>query len=440
MEAGQLAEMQFRSCLARRQRLLTSPQAEWARLAVEHQTGTEALLRAWASFDVPAGLPPGAIPLGVKDVIDARGFPTRAGSRSRNESAAADADAEVVRRLRARGIVPVGKTATTEFAYLDPAATTNPFSSAHTPGGSSSGSAAAVGAGVVPLALGTQTAGSVCRPAAFCGTYAFKPGTGATPPPGVVPFAPTFDTVGIFGLDPELVASASLAMLGMERAISPQPRASLAIGVLEDEYYLDISEDCRAAFESACRALRDDGHNLVAVRLGWQFELLRQEHRCVMQHEAWSDHHALLEDEPAPLLGPHWRAALEAGRALDRRRVESARESLTRAKRVALEAIAGLDFVVMPPARSTAPAGIASTGDAGLIVPWTFIGSPLAVLPVGLSGVTGLPTAVMLAGHPGHDPAAILGLRQVADVLRARGLVIDNVAEWPRHRAVLEAA
>jgi Asp-tRNA(Asn)/Glu-tRNA(Gln) amidotransferase A subunit family amidase len=140
------------------------------------------------------------IPIAIKDVIDVVGLPTRAGSRTREHIAPSASDATIVARLRTAGAIVVGKAHTTEFAYFDgPPPTRNPHDLARTPGGSSSGPAAVVAAGMVPLSIGTQTAGSVCRPAAYCGIAAFKPSTLAWPTFGVVPFAPSFDTVGVFG-------------------------------------------------------------------------------------------------------------------------------------------------------------------------------------------------------------------------------------------------
>jgi aspartyl-tRNA(Asn)/glutamyl-tRNA(Gln) amidotransferase subunit A len=416
---------QARACLARRRKLLDTPRAELMQTAREHHAATERVLRAWAAFDVPPDATAG-IPLGVKDVIDAKGFPTRAGSQARRESPEMRVDADVVSRLARMGVRTVGKTVTTEFAYLDAGPTTNPFSQLHTPGGSSSGSAAAVGAGVVPLALGTQTAGSVCRPAAYCGTYAFKPSTGRTPSSGVVPFAPSFDTVGVFGLDPALVAEAGACMLGIAEPPLRSAQTKLRIGYLEDEYYLDIAPECAAALDDVTKLLAGAGHELVPLRLGWQFELLRAEHRCVMHHEAWVNHGALL-DGKAGLLGPHWRNALEAGRSFGAARVASARECLQRAKDYAQRIMEAVDFVLVPPVRSVAPAGIGSTGDAGLIVPWTFIGSPLAVVPTGLTA-QGMPLAVMLAGKPGADADAILAFRHICNLLQANDRCVDRAS------------
>src|SRR5260370_24876639 len=185
---------------------------------------TEPNLRAWQQVDYVGALaaakalsespdkypngPLRGITLGIKDVIDVAGFPTKAGSNARAGAPSATADATVVERLRRAGCIILGKVKTTEFAFTDPCDTVNPTNPRHTPGGSSSGSAAAIAVGSAELTLGTQTVGSVCRPAAYCGVAAFKPSTGSTPAAGVTPLAPSFDTVGFFPNDIPLALAA----------------------------------------------------------------------------------------------------------------------------------------------------------------------------------------------------------------------------------------
>lgn len=435
MGGGRLAEPfseHVRACLDRRRQLRERPAGEWAAWALAAHAATEADLHGWVGFDQqalaappPSPGPLAGIPVAVKDVIDVAGLPTRAGSRSRADAAPAAHDAEVVRRLREQGAVICGKTATTEFAYLDPSAATNPFNPAHTPGGSSSGSAAVVGAGVVPLALGTQTAGSVCRPAAWCGAYAFKPSTGRTPLRGVEPFAPTFDTVGVFGLDLPLVVRAALATLGEAGPppAGPEDNGPLSIAWLEDTYFTDISADCRAQVDRALALLRAAGYRVRAARTGLDFEHLRNLHRSVMQFEAHA-HHGHLLDTRAELLGPQWRGALQAGAAIGAAQAAAARQALDAARQRIETAVGDADLALGSPVRTEAPAGIGSTGDAGLIIPWTYAGVPLAVLPTGLTAA-GLPLAVMLAGRRGQDSKAARDALAVSRILRDGGLAID---------------
>jgi aspartyl-tRNA(Asn)/glutamyl-tRNA(Gln) amidotransferase subunit A len=368
-------------------------------------------------------------PFGVKDVIDVAGFPTRAGSRALEHAPICRQDALAVSRLRAMGLVPIGKTVTTEFAYVDPAETGNPFDHRRTPGGSSSGSAAAVGAGQVPLALGTQTAGSVCRPAAFCGTYAFKPSTGRTPAEGLTPFAPSFDTIGTMGLRLDWTIAAALTILGDDiaagRSLVPSPTASpLRIGICSDSYFTAIAQGAQAELDRGASILAEAGHSIHPIRIGLEFPTLRIVHRRIMQHEAHRAHGALLSSRP-DLLGPAWRGALIEGSRIADLDYRADLLLIAQARRTILEAIDSVDCVLLPPAYDEAPEGLSTTGDAGLIIPWTYARTPLMVLPTGLSP-RGLPLAVMVAGKPDDDRgAAAMGLA-IAGLLEANGMSIDH--------------
>src|SRR5262250_1204523 len=209
-DAGRIAELQrdIRSgrltagalverCLARIEAVDAAVQA-WRHVARDSARAEAELLDREARAGQFRG-PLHGIPVGIKDIIDVAGMTTLANSKTRAGSPSATADADIVAALRLAGAVILGKTHTTEFAYLDPSPACNPHNIAHTPGGSSSGSAAAVGAGAVPLALGTQTVGSVNRPASYCGVAAFKPSAQSTCTHGITALAPAFDTVGYFG-------------------------------------------------------------------------------------------------------------------------------------------------------------------------------------------------------------------------------------------------
>ncbi|MGD9943416.1 MAG: amidase [Burkholderiaceae bacterium] len=404
--------------------MLDAPEADRLALARRLVESTEARLHAWRMLG-PEGerLPGGAapIPIGVKDVIDVAGMPTRAGSATRADALPCEADAAVLALLRRKGYLPIGKTHTTEFAYLDPAPTTNPFNASHTPGGSSSGSAAAVGAGTVPVALGTQTAGSVCRPAAFCGIHAFKPTTGRTPREGVVPLAPSFDTVGAYGLTLAWAVDVAMCMLGES---SPPPRAErLRIGVIADPFYLAVQPRVQRQIDACAEVLRGHGHQLLPLQTGEDFAEMRVRHRRAMQYEAGRAHGRLLVEQP-DRVGPRFRELLQAGAALTEDDHAQDIAYLQAARRRILSSMAAFDAVLLPPAYDTAPEGLSSTGDASLITPWTCVGSPLAVLPTGLSD-EGLPLAVMLAGQPGRDRALAACASAVDLMLAGAGLRID---------------
>ncbi|MDT3684945.1 MAG: amidase [Pseudorhodoplanes sp.] len=343
--------------------------------------------------------------VGIKDVIDVAGMPTKAGSAARAKAKLADADATVVKRLNEAGAIILGKTKTTEFAYTDPTDTANPANPRHTPGGSSSGSAAAVAAGMADLALGTQTVGSVCRPAAYCGVAAFKPSTGSTPCHGVVPLARTFDTVGFLARDMRLAVEAFACCAGgapLEFKTVSISWPALRIGLVADPFYLDCAPDIAAALETGRHTLERLGATVIDIKAHVDYEAMREQHRVMMFREAALAHGHLLEQPE--LLGPNWRAALERGAALLESDYWEARDNLAEAKVRLAAACAQVDVLLLPPTRTTAPEGLHSTGDAGFILPWTVVGGPLAVLPVGTTR-NGLPTAVMIAGKPWTDLA-----------------------------------
>jgi aspartyl-tRNA(Asn)/glutamyl-tRNA(Gln) amidotransferase subunit A len=407
----------------RRNHEILDPVENLAR-TIDRLNATEPRVRAWQQVDetgalkaakalserhgeIPDG-PLRGITVGIKDVIDVAGLPTKAGSKARANAGPATADAKVVERLRLAGVIVLGKVKTTEFAYTDPTDTANPANLAHTPGGSSSGSAAAIAAGSADLTLGTQTVGSVCRPAAYCGVAAFKPSIGATPLAGVAPLAPSFDTVGFFARDIRLAIAAyqcctAQPVLPQSRASSPSRNEGrwkgIRVGTISDAYY-ETDAEMGAALRAVETILKRGGAELVVLATGTDFQAMREHQRTMMFFEAARAHGALLDE--AELLGPNWRAGLEQGVRTSDLQYCAARDSLADARNQLAAAWCDEDFMLLPPTRSPAPEGLHSTGDAGLIVPWTIAGSPLAVLPVGRTQLA-LPTAVMIAGKPWTD-------------------------------------
>jgi Asp-tRNA(Asn)/Glu-tRNA(Gln) amidotransferase A subunit family amidase len=369
--------------------------------------GQDAEIRAWVVVDrAGARLPPVSGPisgwtLGVKDVLDVAGLPTRAGSPTRAAVAPAAADATAVAMLRAAGAVVLGKTATTEFATMDPAPTANPAAPGHTPGGSSSGSAAAVAAGMADLAIGTQTAGSLCRPAAYCGIAAFKPSRGLVPTVGMLPLAPSFDTIGLMARDSAHLAVA-LRCWGIAGATVP---AAPVIGVAVPGCHPDLDPAAAWAIEQASARLRSLGARIVPVRLPFETPHIVGLHRRVMAAEAFAVHGALLADER---VGPRFRELLGDGAALSAAEVAEARSLLHDIGRSCWAGFADLHALLLPPAPGPAPDGLGATGPAHYQIPWTAFGGPLAALPCGHT-TTRLPLGIMLAARPGED-ASLIGL------------------------------
>lgn len=359
-----------------------------------------------ARFPDPARWPPlFGVPVGIKDVFRTDGFPTRAGSRVPPD-VLIGREAEVVSRLRAAGALLVGKTNTTEFAYFAPGPTRNPRALDHTPGGSSSGSAAAVAAGLVPLAIGTQTIGSVNRPAAFCGVVGLKPSFGRIPCDGLIPLAPSYDHVGIFTSD--LMGAAYAGMVLVDdwqlAAANPVPGARPRLAVPTDEAYLaSLSEVGKAHFETVLALLESEGFDLVHCQAFEEFEAIRERHETLVAAEAarvhskWFGRYRGRYDgrtvaliERGAMVPDSDLRALRAEREVLRSRLESILES------------EGLDLWLTPAAPGTAPEGLESTGDPVMSLPFTQAGLPMLTLPAG-ADEDDLPLGVQAVGRFGAD-------------------------------------
>jgi Asp-tRNA(Asn)/Glu-tRNA(Gln) amidotransferase A subunit family amidase len=365
---------------------------------VPEDFGEEAGCERDADSEFPRG-----IPFGVKDVIDVRGMPTRAGSRSRAEIGPAGADAAVVQRLRDLGFVPFGKTTSTEFAFVDPAATRNPHNLDHTPGGSSSGSGAAVGAGLVPFALGTQTAGSLCRPAAYCGVAAIKPSMGRLATTGIVPLAVSFDTVGVIArhvADAAAIVGSCDPLVADDASLLPARR----LGVLADCFHRNSSSEVGAFHEETIHAAIRGGASIQVLRLSVSFESVLADHRTVMLFEAYGDHGWLLQGHAAELC-PRFREALCEGAEIDEQTARGAHERLRHARDVLWSSVSDVDALILQPVPDSAPKLDGTTGDQSYLTPWTVFGGPLVVVP-GRRDHKGLPMASMIGTSPGRDALA----------------------------------
>lgn len=373
-----------------------------------------------------AGLALAGVPVGVKDVIDVKGMPTFAGSRSRSNVKPASADAEVVRRLRAAGALIIGKTVTTEFAFVDPAATRNPHSLSHSPGGSSSGSAAAVAAGMVPIALGTQTAGSLCRPAAYCGIAAIKPSYGLLPCEGVTPLSPSFDTVGVMARTVKDADAALAIMAGGRAALGRHLRPTGRIACLPPRIYAASAPDVVRFHADVLLALQKLGFAVDTVDVGVDFADVVTDHRIVMLYEAAAQHSHLLTRCPE-LLRPMFRDGLRIGAAISHNEAGAARERIEAARCKVWRALAGHDAVVLQPAPTAAPRGFRTTGDQSYQTPWTAFHGPLVTVPGEPNG-QGLPLATMLGAAPGRDTTAIA----IADILQG---LVDRMPAAARYAA-----
>jgi Asp-tRNA(Asn)/Glu-tRNA(Gln) amidotransferase A subunit family amidase len=384
----------------------------WTFLDEEH-----ALAQARAADELRrSGQPVGplcGVPVGVKDIIDTSDMPTENGTvlhRGRMPRR----DAAAVARLRAAGAVILGKTVTTECAYFHPGKTRNPHNLEHTPGGSSSGSAAAVAAGMVPLALGSQTNGSVIRPAAFCGVYGFKPTHGLIPRTGILKLSRTLDHVGVFARTLEDIALAAEELAGHDEGdpdtapraripfravVAEEPPIPPVIAFVKTPMWERADPETREAFAELVEAL---GDRVEEVEL------------FPSAAEAWDWHKTVMEAEMAANLEHEWlsgrkklseklRALIERGR--DIRAVDYQR-ALARIAPVQ-ESFEDLftqryDAILTPAAPGPAPKGLDSTGDPSFCTLWTLAGLPALSMPL-LQGANGLPLGVQLVGRRGFD-------------------------------------
>ena len=378
----------------------------------------EAVVNAWSYLD-PADArrqaresdsakqagPLQGVPVAVKDVIDVAGMPTGMGSPI-YDGYRPFVDAACVAALRAAGAVILGKTVTAEFAGVFPGATTNPLKVDHTPGGSSSGSAAAVADGMVPVALGTQTGGSILRPAAYCGIIGFKPSFGSINRAGLKFAAESLDTIGLLAREVEDIELFWNVLVGRRNA----PSSSLAaprLALFRTHHWSRASEDTVAAIEDAILQLRDAGAVIEEMPVPEGFAELSEARVVINGYEraralAWeAQHHAdRLSPALARVVTDGWSFSFEQYRAAVRV-AERWRSWID-------ERAAGYDAILTAAVSGAAPRGLASTGDASFQEIWTILHVPAITLPLSI-GQAGLPVGVQFVGRR-HDDAALLQL------------------------------
>ncbi|HZD64627.1 MAG TPA: amidase [Acidimicrobiales bacterium] len=354
--------------------------------------------------------------VGVKDLIDTADLPTGYGSPLFDDHRP-EADAEVVAALRRHGALVLGKTESTEFALFQPARTRNPWDLTRTPGGSSSGSAAAVAAGMVPVALGTQTAGSVVRPAAYCGVYGFKPARDWTPTRGIWRLAEHLDTVGIFARSVEDLALVhrSLTRPGCTptpAATDPRPRS---VGLLPATEWAEVPPDAHAALSFLGDLLGRAGWKVATTTMPARWHDLPRRHTTVMAVEVSRNLHRSLGDLLAKV-SASTRAVVAAGDACPASDYRAALAAAEEASREAAALAGSFDLLLAPSALGAAPRGLDSTGDPVLCRPFTLLGLPAANIPAYRRG-DGLPVGVQAVGLDGDDRALLGALASIEAVL-----------------------
>lgn len=367
-----------------------------------------------ARFPDPADRPPlYGVLVAVKDIFHVSGFVTRAGAEVPPDLFAGT-EAAVVSLLRDAGALILGKSVTTEFAYFEPGPTRNPHNPAHTPGGSSSGSAAAVAAGYCALALGTQTIGSVTRPAAFCGIVGFKPTLDRLPTQGLVYFSRTIDHVGLFTQDVAGMALAASVLCrdwrgDFVRGVLP------VLGVPVGPYLDQAEPEALAAFEKQVVLLEETGCQVKRIPVLADIKALNHLHRQMVFAE-FAREHAEIYAQHAGLYRPRTAEIIEIGRKVSEEELAAARANCTtlRAQLEAQMVEARIDLWVCPAACGPAPAGIHATGDPNMSLPWTHCGMPVVNLPAGYSD-NRLPLSLQFIAPFGADEALLSWAQVLVD-------------------------
>lgn len=362
--------------------------------------------------------PLAGVPVAVKDIFDTRDLPTAYGSPI-FPAQPARIDAAVVAALRCAGGLVIGKSSTTEFAYLEPTTTLNPSAPGRTPGGSSAGSAAAVAAGLVPLALGTQTGGSVIRPASYCGVVGYKPSFGWLPTAGLKCFSWSLDTVGLFARDVADMAWFAQALSG--RALAPgaaAPDRPFVVGVPDSYPWSGLSANAAAAIETACAALQAAGAHVRRCSLPAWAGAAFDAHADIQGFEAWRCLRWEFEAHRQQL-SPVLRDYLQGARDIGPAAYEAAQSLATQARDDTPAWFAGLDAVLTPSAPDEAPPGYASTGPSTFNRLWTLLGLPCISVP-GLLGDHGAPVGLQLIAPQGADARLLAVAQQLERALVGR--------------------
>lgn len=406
----------------------------WAHIDRDHAMAQADAMDALRRSGKPLG-PLHGVPVGLKDIIDTADLPTERGSPI-HAGRRPDTDSAIVEKLREAGAVILGKTVTTEFAFMTPAATANPHDASRGPGGSSAGSAAAVAAGQVPIAVGTQTNGSTIRPASFCGVYGLKPTHGMISRRGVLETSASLDQVGIFARCLEDAALLTDSLKGFDVADAacyarPKPDVTGTVALdppvepifawLDLPYFDRLSEAARVGLEELAESLGDRLERIPApTGLG---ELV-EDHQAVQSYE--------IARNLAPQADAHWdrisapvQGLIESGRAVTDARYEAAKTAIVQAGEFFDAFFIDYDAILTPSAAGEAPAYGDGTGDPIFCTIWTACGLPSLTLPV-LQGENGLPIGAQLVGSLESDGALLRTGRWLERHLAAHG---ENVLE-----------
>ena len=391
-------ELAFQPCLDRIRAMDTSIHA-WVQVLPQRPTGNGKLAE---------------IPFGAKDIIETRGLVTEYGSPIYKGRIGTE-DAAIIREMRQRGAILLGKTETTAFAYRTPGPTRNPRDLEHTPGGSSSGSAAAVAAGMVPVAIGEQTQGSVLRPASFCGVTGFKPSYGLLSMDGVLPLAKSLDTLGFFTHTP-----ADMLLL-WESMGHPTGRAEdFVLGAPEP--VPEVEPAMLAAFRNALSALRTAGASIQSIDIAGILAKLADASKTVMFYEGARFHRQRFTEYGSRLAD--LANLVREGLQIPEGRYDEARRYIAQCRNRLAEMYKATPVILVPAATGPAPLGLSSTGDPRMNAPWTALGTPAISIP--LSVPSGLPLGLQLTADRGQDARVLQTAVRLHKILAsARGTVLS---------------
>ena len=399
----------------------------WVQLDLERAARTAEALDSGAGPDSHAL---SGAPIAVKDIIDVSGLPTRYGSPIHDAAGPEPESAACVRTLERAGAVILGKTVTTEFAYYMPGKTRNPWNLAHTPGGSSMGSAAAVACGMAAGALGTQTNGSVVRPAAFCGVVGYKPSYGAVPNHGTLDPWPTLDHTGVFARnvgDAALLASV-IAKAGRVASQVRFPAHPPRLGVVRSPVWRLAEPAQQSALESNAATLTHVGARVEPLELPQAFDDAHHIHGVIMAYEG-ARHFGDLQRRCRALMSARFNALLDKGAAIGAPEYSDALHAAQALRAAFSAASAGFDAILTPPAPGEAPATLDETGSPVFCTIWTLLGVPAITIPVA-RGPAGLPLGLQIVGPYAQDDG----------LLSAAAWCEAHLPFHPAHERIVSAA
>lgn len=377
------------------------------------QKEAEALL---SRFPDPENRPPlfGML-VGVKDNFHVEGFITQAGTRL-PIAEIQGGEAEGITTLKNAGALILGKTVTTEFAFFEPGPTRNPFNPEHTPGGSSSGSAAAVGAGLCPLALGTQTIGSVIRPAAYCGSAAFKPTYDRVSRSGIIPLSPSLDHVGVFAMDISVARRAAASLCkDWDESISFDKKPIL--GIPEGPYLEAASASALAHFNNVCDSLAEAGYELRRIRILDNIQEVRARHDLIIAADAARVHQKWFEKYEI-LYSFKLKELVRRGQSISDSQLQDAlyAREIFRAEMTKTMNENKIDLWICPPSTGPAPKGLENTGDPAMNLPWTQLGFPAVNIPIEKDS-DGLPVGLQVVGKWNMDEELLIWAEEIETVV-----------------------